>query len=69
MEKSETSVKSKNWSLVSKPKTPPIESYMVHAKAKLWLDGQLGSSTGFTLSCHKSGNGQEKKGPPRSRKS
>ena len=27
----------------------------------LWLDGKLGSSTGFTLSCHKSGNGQEKK--------
>ena len=27
----------------------------------LWLDGKLGSSTGFTLSCHKSGNGQEKR--------
>ena len=27
----------------------------------LWLDGKLGSSAGFTLSCHKSGNGQEKK--------
>ena len=27
----------------------------------LLLDGKLGSSTGFTLSCHKSGNGQEKK--------
>ena len=27
----------------------------------LWLDGKLGSNTGFTLSCHKSGNGQEKK--------
>ena len=26
-----------------------------------WLDGKLGSSAGFTLSCHKSGNGQEKK--------
>ena len=26
-----------------------------------WLDGKLGSSAGFILSCHKSGNGQEKK--------
>ena len=27
----------------------------------LWIDGKLGSSTGFTLSCHKLENGQEKK--------
>ena len=27
----------------------------------LWLNGKLGSSTGFILSCHKPGNGQEQK--------
>ena len=27
----------------------------------LWLNGKLGLSTGFILSCHKPGNGQEQK--------